>query len=83
MIWMGILIFFLDMFVSYMWAKSVKAISQDKAVKAAISSVILSISGAISIIGYTTNKWLLIPAILGGGIGTYLAVKYKKDDDKN
>jgi hypothetical protein len=79
MIW-WIIIFFLDMFISYTWATSVQAISNKKAMKAALWSSALSLAGAVSIISFTENRWLIIPAVIGGAIGTYLSVKFNKDD---
>lgn len=78
-----IIIFFLDMFISYTWATSIQTITNKKPLKSALWSSALSLAGAVSIISFTQNRWLIIPAIVGGAIGTYLSVKYNKDDNKN
>lgn len=77
MIWWFI-IFAIDVIVSYGWAKSIKAISDDKPIKAALWAGFITLSGAITIISYNKNNWLLIPAILGSGVGTYLSVRFNR-----
>jgi hypothetical protein len=78
MILWGIGIFVLDFFIAYSWAACIHAIAERKALKAALFSSFLSLSGAISIISYTENKWFVIPAIAGGAAGIYFSTKYKK-----
>ena len=76
---MFLLIFILDLIVAFAWGKCVKAVSDNEAMKAALWSSFITLSAAISIISYNQNNLLIIPAILGGAIGTYLSVKYKKN----
>jgi len=76
MIW-WLIIFTIDLIVSFAWAKAIKAISDNKPLIAALFAAFITLSGAITIISYTTNHWLLIPAVLGSGVGTYLSVRCK------
>lgn len=76
--WWFLLIFIIDLIVSFAWAKSVKAISDNKPLKASLWAGFITLSGGITIIGYTINHWLLIPAVIGSSLGTYLSVKYNK-----
>lgn len=75
---LAIIVFFVDLVVAFAWAKCVKSVSDDKALESGLWSIFITLSGAITIISYTQNHLLLIPATLGGGVGTYLSVKYKK-----
>lgn len=72
------LVFAIDLVVSFAWARSIKAISDNKPVKAALWAGFITLSGAITIISYTENHLLLIPAVIGSSIGTFLSVRYKK-----
>ena len=72
-----VIIFIIDLLVAFAWGKCVKAVADNKPLAAAIYSAFISASGAITIISYNKNNWLIIPAIIGGSIGTYLAVRYK------
>lgn len=76
---MFLIIFLLDLVVAFAWTKCVKAVAENEALKAALWSGFIAFSAAISIISYNNNNLLLIPAILGSAIGTYLSVKYKKN----
>lgn len=73
--WLFPLIFVIDFVVSFAWANCVKAISNDKPSNAGLWSGFITLAGAITVIGYTQNHWLLIPAVLGSSLGTYLSVK--------
>lgn len=77
MSWLFPLVFTIDLFVAFAWAECVKAVGNKHPAKAALWSGFITLSGAITIISYTQNNLLLIPAVLGGTIGTYLSVKYK------
>ena len=72
-----IVIFIIDLLVAFAWGKCVKAVAENKPFIAAVYSSFITLSGAVTIISYNKNHWLLIPAIIGGAIGTYLSVKYK------
>lgn len=82
MIWWTLGIFLLDLFVSFAWARCIKAVADNQSLMAGIWSGILSLAGAVTVISYTHNNWLLIPAVIGSAIGTYISVKFKKDDNK-
>lgn len=75
-----IVIFLIDLIVAFAWARCVKAVDDEKAMRAALWSSFITLSGAITVISYNYNNLLLIPAVLGAGVGTYLSVKYWKKD---
>jgi hypothetical protein len=79
--WLFIIIFVIDFVVSYGWAKAVKGISDNDALKAALWAGFITLSGGISTISFIINHWLLFPAVLGSMVGTYVAVKFKKHDN--
>ncbi len=74
MIWFPI-IFILDFLVAYIWVKSIQAIDDNNAIKAAITASFMTLSSAITIISYNKNWWLIIPAVAGTFFGTYIGVK--------
>lgn len=74
MIWFPI-IFILDFLVAYIWVKSIQAIDDNNAIKAAITASFMTLSSAITIISYNKNWWLIIPAVAGTFVGTYVGVK--------
>ncbi len=77
---MAILVFIVDSAVSFAWAECIKAIGKRQAILSGIWAGVLTLCGAFTIINYTNNHWFLIPATAGAVLGTYLSVKFKKDD---
>lgn len=56
------------------WALYVRRVKDGHVLKSACWAVVLFLSGAVAVISYTTNPWLLIPAAVGAFAGTVLAV---------
>lgn len=74
-----ILVFFSVLLYDSLYALYIQQIHEKKALKSAITSSILYLSGAYVVVSYIDDKWLIIPAIIGGAIGTYITVKYSKE----
>jgi uncharacterized membrane protein YfcA len=74
MIWF-ILIFIIDFTVSFIWVKSIQAIDDNNALKAATTAAFMTLASAVTLISFVKNWWLVIPAVLGSFIGTYVGVK--------
>ena len=65
--------FFTDMFYTYY----LTAIEKNRAGMASVWAGVLYLLGALIVVGYTRDVWLLVPAVLGGIVGTYVGVKVK------
>lgn len=72
------LVFTITAIADVCWTMYFMSVADKKAFKAAIWGAAILICGGFSIISYTEDKSFLIAAILGGFVGTYLTVKYKK-----
>lgn len=70
---MWAVIFFMMLAVDFAWAMYIKALAKSKHLPAALWSMFIASAGGITVIGYTENHLLLIPAVIGGGVGTYLS----------
>lgn len=66
--------FFTDIFYTYYLA----AIQERNAFASANWAVVVYVIASMLVIGYTSDHWLLIPAILGAWLGTYIGIKLKK-----
>lgn len=77
-VWLYVGVFVLMLVVDFAWSMYIKSLGNNKHMAAAGWSAFISLAGGISVIGYTENHWLLIPAVLGGAIGTYLSKYFKK-----
>lgn len=81
-VWMfAICVFMVDLVVAFAWAQCIKSIREERAIESSLWAGFITLCGAFSIISYTNNKWLLIPAVIGTILGTYLSVKYRKNDN--
>lgn len=78
-----ILVFFTMIAVDYFWGVYIKAMANHQEMKAAIYSMFIMLSGAFTAINYIENHWMLIPAALGGFIGTYISAKYSHKEERN
>jgi hypothetical protein len=76
-----ILVFFTMIAVDYFWGVYIKAMANHQAMKASIFSAFIMLSGAFTAINYIENHWMLIPAALGGAIGTYISAKYSSKEN--
>lgn len=78
-----ILVFFTMMATDYFWGIYIKAMAKHQAIKASIFGAFIMLCGAFTAISYIENHWALIPATIGGMIGTYISAKYSNLDKNN
>lgn len=60
--------------VDFAWARYTQSITDDNPAKAAVWSGVIVALGAYATIAYVGDPYLVAPAILGAGVGTYAAV---------
>ena len=72
-------LFFTDVFYTYY----LRCVANDNVLGASFWSVACYILGSVAVISYTTNHWLVIPAIAGAFCGTYVGMKIKKRQSKD
>jgi hypothetical protein len=68
-------IFLLDVVYTYY----LRCVSDNNVLGASFWSVACYILGSVAVINYTTNHWLVIPAIAGAFFGTFVGMKIKKN----
>jgi len=66
-----IIVFIVDFVVDFAWSMYIRSLAKNKSLQAAGWSAFISLAGGITCIAYIDNNWLLIPAVVGGAIGTY------------
>lgn len=76
MMWLGI--FLLTLVVDFAWSMYIKSLADNKHIRASGWAAFITLAGGLTVIGYTENHWLLIPAVIGGAIGTYLSKYFKR-----
>lgn len=66
-------IFTLDIVYTYY----LRCVAKNQVMGASLWSVACYLLGSYAVIEYTTNHWLMIPAVLGAFCGTYAGMKLK------
>lgn len=56
------------------WAVYVDKVKEGNALQSATWAIALFVLGAVAVIGYTTDAWLLLPSAAGAFCGTYAGV---------
>lgn len=68
-------IFMLDVVYTYY----LRCVNNNEILGASFWSIACYLLGSLAVINYTTNHWLLIPAVVGAFCGTYVGMKIKKN----
>lgn len=77
---MYVFMFLVMVALDYVWARYTQHIAAfpPRPYRAACYAVGIMLLGAITVLGYTEDHWMLIPVGLGSFVGTFIAVKYGK-----
>lgn len=59
------------------WSWYVAAVRDADALRASAWAVALFLLGAVAVLGYTRDRWLLLPASLGAALGTWCGVAWQ------
>ena len=70
----GFLVFLCTFLADVCWARYIGHVGTGNRWHAAAWAASLFILGAVPVVGYTKNPWLLIPAVLGAFLGTVAGV---------
>jgi hypothetical protein len=57
-------------------------VQNDKPFAASIWASAITFLGGVAVINYTTNNMMIIPAVLGAFVGTYIGMKFHLKDKK-
>jgi hypothetical protein len=74
-------VFVVSILVDIFWALYIRRSGSGHAAVAAHMAVLLVAFGAINVISYTENRWMLVPIILGSWLGTYGVIKWDHRND--
>ena len=79
-----ILVFFVALITDAIWTYYIKHTSMGNAWRATLSSSLIVVASAFVTVEYVNNPWMVLVAAVGGGLGTFLLMKFdvKKEDVK-
>jgi len=75
---MYLFVFLLDLLTAFLWAMGIKAVSGNRPLAAAMWSGLITLASALSLVAINKDLWMLIPAVVGSSVGTYLGAKEKE-----
>ncbi len=72
---------FLSMLVTdIVYTQLLKSVQNDKPFAASIWASMITFLGGVAIINYTNDNKMIIPAVLGAFVGTYIGMRYHIGD---
>ena len=73
-----ILTFFAVFALDLVYTYYLKCVAEDRRIMASVWSVACYLGASIAVINYTTNHWLLLPALAGAFCGTYAGMLFSR-----
>lgn len=55
-----------------------KAVQENRPIPASFWSVLVTLTGTITVISYTEDHWAVIPALIGAAVGTYAGMALRR-----
>ena len=74
-----VLTFLVVLLLDLVYTYYLRSVQKGYAIRASLWSMACYLGASIAVINYTTNHLLLIPAVMGAFVGTYIGMKIKKD----
>ncbi len=71
-------IFLLVAFSDFLWARYIKHTAESNALKSAVYASAIYLLGSVIVIAYIGDHSMVLPAVLGAFVGTYLSAKLEK-----
>jgi len=77
-IWKAAVAFLVVGALDVVWVGYTASVNNKRPFAGGVYAMLIYAGGGTIVIGYTTENWLLIPAILGAFGGTYAAIWWRK-----
>lgn len=78
---LGLCIFVLTVVIDVLWVGYMHAVSMNQAHRASLCSVAMFLAGSIAVLSYVHDWRMLLPAIAGNYVGTWLGVWASAPED--
>jgi hypothetical protein len=76
----AIMIFVVYIFIDILYTLYIIYVGERSAIKAACTTSAIYVLIAFGVVNYSKNPWYILPLASGAFLGTYLAVRFKKND---
>ena len=74
--WAYIFTFVCMFFTDIVYTQLLKSVQNDKPLASSIWASAITFLGGVAVINYTTDNTMIIPAVLGAFVGTYIGMKF-------
>jgi hypothetical protein len=74
--WAYIFTFVCMFFTDIVYTQLLKSVQNDRPFAASIWASLITFLGGVAVINYTTDNTMIIPAVLGAFVGTYVGMKF-------
>ncbi|MDI6733919.1 MAG: hypothetical protein QMD50_00285 [Patescibacteria group bacterium] len=75
-LWKIISVFFATILADVLWTLYIRRTNEGRAFSAAFFSAAIIVLGGMVVTSYVENAFYLIPATIGGFLGTWITIKY-------
>lgn len=77
-VFLTLIVFVVAVVQDILWAKYTIWAAKSEPLQAATWAALIPVAGAIAVLAYVEDKWMLAPYALGSWVGTYYAVAHEK-----
>ena len=78
--WAYFFTFVCMMFTDIVYTLLLKSVQNDRPLAASVWASAITFLGGVAVINYTTDNMMIIPAIAGAFVGTYIGMRYHIGD---
>ena len=78
--WAYFFTFICMLFTDIVYTLLLKSVQNDRPLAASIWASVITFLGGVAVINYTTDNMMIIPAIAGAFVGTYVGMRYHIGD---
>lgn len=78
--WAYIFTFLSMLITDIVYTLLLKSVQNDRPIAASIWASLITFLGGVAIINYTSDNMMIIPAVLGAFVGTFIGMKYHIGD---
>ena len=81
--WEYVVTFFAIFLLDIVYTYYLRCVQYEQVLQASVWSVACYVLGSVAVINYTTNHWLMIPAMAGAFCGTWVGMRLRAQRNRS
>jgi len=81
--WEYVVTFFAIFLLDIVYTYYLRCVANENVLGASVWSVACYVLGSVAVINYTTNHWLMIPAMAGAFCGTWVGMRLRAQKNRS